>query len=95
MADGGRLKLSEQENQGSVAPNETQMLDSPIIAQYAEGSDALVGQLQVDSRQLKTGTEFEFNKLKSEIEKWFELAEATIHFKGKISWSKVEKLYIS
>ena len=79
-----QLKLSEQQNQASIALNETQMLDSRLtelasnMAQYAEGRDALVGELQVDSRQLRTDTEFEFNKLKSEIEKWFEFAKAHI-----------------
>ena len=43
----------------------------------------MVGQLQVDSRQLRTDTDFEFNKLKSEIEKWFELTEAHIDGQGQ------------
>ena len=62
-----QLKLAEQQGRASQALDETLMLVSRLkeltsnIAQYAEGRDALVEQLQVDSRQLRTDTELEFN----------------------------------
>ena len=46
------------------------MLDSRLkelttnMATYADGRDAMVIQLQADSRQLRTDTELEFNNLK-------------------------------
>ena len=52
------------------------------MATYAEGRDVMVGQLQEESTKLRTDTEFEFNKLKGEIEKWFELAKAHIDGQG-------------
>ena len=76
--------LAQQQGQASKALDETQMLDSRLkeltqnLKMYADGRDVIVEQLRNESTKLRTDTEFEFNKLKGEIEKWFELAKAYI-----------------
>ena len=81
--------LAQNQDQASTAPNETQMLDGRLkeltasMATYAEGRDALVSQLQVDNRQLRTDTEYEFSNLKNEIEKWLDPAKAHIDGQGQ------------
>ena len=65
------------------------MLDSRLkeltvsIEKHAENRDTLVEQVQTASAQLRIDTEFEFNKLKGEIEKWFELAKAHTDGQGQ------------
>ena len=80
--------LTQQQGAVSKALNETQQLDARLkdlkenMGKYAEGRDVMVEQLQIEYTKLRTDTEFEFDKLKGEIEKWFELAKAHIDGQG-------------
>ena len=66
--------LSQQQGAASQALNKTQELDGRLkdlkesMEKYAEGRDVMVKQLRIESTKLRTDTEFEFNKLKGEIE---------------------------